>query len=487
MIKIVLISMLVALVAEIVYRWISTRIDSAKLNVLTNIVLAICAIGLISLNAARVSDMNFWGDECFSINLARMHFDEMLKATAADVHPPLYYAWLMLLISVLGDSAWVIRLSAFIPYVLTVIFGLTIIRKEFGKRVSVLFITFCSITDMAIKYNVEARMYSFAALMVLLSFFFMYQILEHGGSRACYVLFTVCSLGAAYLHYYALLAVAFFYLALLIIQWKNKKERKRVLIVYGLTILCYLPWLGQFLTTFQRTADSFWWDHICTLREITMTFWYSERDWYTYFMLCVFIMLCVAGVVQDKKNGILLVGILSSLGVIVVGQTASILIHPMFMTRYLYPILSVVWLVFCVLLVRNQHTKYLVLFFTCVTVMIYLPMYQMTCETERNDNQKCKETYLSMKSALTDEDVILTNGNHLGWTVLKAYFPQNENTNAPLDAYEFESDKQYWLAWYRPVSDEEELELKKQGLDFTKVIDDGLLGDNSLYLYSIHE
>ena len=176
MIKIVLISMLVALVAEIVYRWISTRIDSAKLNVLTNIVLAICAIGLISLNAARVSDMNFWGDECFSINLARMHFDEMLKATAADVHPPLYYAWLMLLISVLGDSAWVIRLSAFIPYVLTVIFGLTIIRKEFGKRVSVLFITFCSITDMAIKYNVEARMYSFAALMVLLSFFFMYQI-----------------------------------------------------------------------------------------------------------------------------------------------------------------------------------------------------------------------------------------------------------------------------------------------------------------------
>ena len=114
-------------------------------------------------------------------------------------------------------------------------------------------------------------------------------------------------------------------------------------------------------------------------------------------------------------------------------------------------------------------------------------MYQTTYETDNNDNEKCEETYSAMNSVLSDEDIILTNGNHLGWTVLKAYFPLNGNTTMPIEDYEFESDKQYWLAWYRPVSDEEELELKKQGLDFTKVIDDGLLGDNSLYLYSIHE
>ena len=65
---------------------------------------ALLAAVLFGLHFARIFDNNFWGDEGFSIRLARQTIPEMLESTAEDVHPPLYYLILMGFNRLLGNQ-----------------------------------------------------------------------------------------------------------------------------------------------------------------------------------------------------------------------------------------------------------------------------------------------------------------------------------------------------------------------------------------------
>ena len=58
------------------------------------------ALLLFMMSFVRVFDNAFWGDEGFSIALAKMSVSDMMIATAKDVHPPLYY----LLMLAAGDN-----------------------------------------------------------------------------------------------------------------------------------------------------------------------------------------------------------------------------------------------------------------------------------------------------------------------------------------------------------------------------------------------
>ena len=55
------------------------------------LVLYAYAFVLFLINFIRIFDNAFWGDEGFSILLAKMSVHEMIATTASDVHPPLYY------------------------------------------------------------------------------------------------------------------------------------------------------------------------------------------------------------------------------------------------------------------------------------------------------------------------------------------------------------------------------------------------------------
>lgn len=61
-----------------------------------NKILYVYAFLLFLMNFIRIFDNAFWGDEGFSIRLAQMTVGDM-AATAADVHPPLYYLFVQLL------------------------------------------------------------------------------------------------------------------------------------------------------------------------------------------------------------------------------------------------------------------------------------------------------------------------------------------------------------------------------------------------------
>ena len=109
---------------------------------------------LFILNAIRIFDNNFWGDEAFSIALSHMNFIDMLKATATDVHPPLYYAILQIGFRLLGNHGFVYHLVSLIPYLIVIVFAMTKIAQKADPFASMLFITFASILDTSVIYNV---------------------------------------------------------------------------------------------------------------------------------------------------------------------------------------------------------------------------------------------------------------------------------------------------------------------------------------------
>lgn len=186
------------------------------------------ALVLFAMHFVRIFDNSFWGDEGFSIGLAQMNVFEMLQVTAADNHPPLYYLFIQLLYHLLGNHGYVYHLSALIPYGLILILACTVIFRQFGLIPAVVVSTFASLTDTAIMFNVEARMYSLGAFFVLAAYLALHNIL-HSGKTSDWVIFSVASLCAAYTHYYALISVAFFYLALLSLLPQDKSSFKKSL------------------------------------------------------------------------------------------------------------------------------------------------------------------------------------------------------------------------------------------------------------------
>ena len=80
------------------------------------LVLVVWTLALLRLNYWRIYDNTFWVDETWSIRLARMTLPDMVKKTATDMHPPLFYMLAMALNRLLGDNGPAYHLSALIPY-----------------------------------------------------------------------------------------------------------------------------------------------------------------------------------------------------------------------------------------------------------------------------------------------------------------------------------------------------------------------------------
>jgi len=93
--------------------------------------LYLTAISLAVLHFVACTNNVIWGDEGYSIRLAKMSFPEMLQATAADVHPPLHYILMQILYRIFGEHPLAYHMAGYLPYVLLLLF---LSRWFAGKR-----------------------------------------------------------------------------------------------------------------------------------------------------------------------------------------------------------------------------------------------------------------------------------------------------------------------------------------------------------------
>ena len=311
------------------------------------ILLIIYTAVLAVLNGVRIMDSTYWYDEIFSIKLINMTIPEMLRATANDVHPPLYYAILKVFCHFFGQSGPALHAASLLPYVIVLIIALTVIRRWFGKSTAFLFVTFMSLLQSTLRYNVEIRMYSWVVLFVLTAFLSLYAIFNVNRKRS-YVLFTAASLAAAYSHYYALIAVAFFYLVLMLYALIVRKEMvRRVIITWAVTVAGYLGWLVVLLRTFARTSSGWWLGWMPTFGQSFEAIFRGKYSWPLFYIYVAVICICIImWVVQKNTNALFwfIAGAASVFGTIAVGVGVSHLFRPLYFDRYIYTAAVCAWL-----------------------------------------------------------------------------------------------------------------------------------------------
>lgn len=500
---------------EIVYKKYEKTIRRENRNLHNKCwrIIAICyTVALFMLSFIRCFDTNFWADECFSIKLSKMTFTEMIEATANDVHPPLHYIVIQIICKIMGYNTLAYHFAGLLPYLIALVFILTVIWNKFGKETAIIMVSFASLLPVAVNYNVEVRMYSLSALFVLLSFYSLFNIFAENRIRD-YTGFVLFSLGAAYSHYYALVSVAFFYAVLFLMGLFNKKEYLIKSVISGIiTIILYLPWFFILLKTFQRTSSGYW---MTEIPSFAGCFCYIFSNSYhpvfilyfiVFFIIVTIFVLQETGVLKindlngkrvslqldlknikvNKKLIWMATGCFSFIGTVIVGIGVSKIIRPMFTYRYIYPISNAIWFIISVCISKIKGKKICMVLVLLIIWITCIPLYKNTYIEEKAEN-KISESFLEETRQLIEpSDILLTNGEHLGWIVLKHYYPGISNQLIDINNFPLlDKSKHYWLFLDKEVDDSIISALAGQDYQCKNIINNGILGLDKVYVYEL--
>ena len=252
------------------------------------------------------------GDELFTVGMVEHSYGELVRFTAADVHPPLYYCIVKLfadLCKLLAPGVGTVipaKLVSTLPYFILLLYAVTFMRKRFGMFAGGMFLFCVTAMPQLSAYTVEVRMYGWAMFFVTAAFLHAYALAEnyvnsknspeknvigaaggtetvvtekavadvvYGGrgeetpqagwrTRSCRlhgVALVAYGLAAAYTQYFACVAVVMVYVFLLLAFWFRDRRRIREWFLYvAVSVICYVPWLFALAGQLGAVSENYW-------------------------------------------------------------------------------------------------------------------------------------------------------------------------------------------------------------------------------------
>ncbi len=204
----------------------------------------------------RLAWQPLWWDEGYSVYFATEPVGEMLRLTAQDIHPPLYYGLLRGWLLLVGDaSPVVLRSFSLLVGILAAPAIWWLARRLFPGRRLVWLLTalLLLLNPMHLFYSQEVRMYGLAMLLGMLSTGFAWQLCMLASrhppgvavrqQRVAGIGYALSTIALLYTEYYgALLPLGHVLWALWV--FRRRPGRLRTLFLANLAIgLAYLPWL----------------------------------------------------------------------------------------------------------------------------------------------------------------------------------------------------------------------------------------------------
>jgi mannosyltransferase len=171
------------------------------------------------LRLLDLSSQSLWQDEAFSWRISQFSWPEIIRRTAEDTHPPLYYLALRSWISALGDSVGVMRsLSAIcgiinicIVYLFTYNISKSInVSRSVGRRwVATLAALLAALSPFLVARDREMRMYAPGCLLATASSWALWRALDRPGATiGAWSTYVVLAVGLVYTHNFGLFTVA---------------------------------------------------------------------------------------------------------------------------------------------------------------------------------------------------------------------------------------------------------------------------------------
>jgi len=217
-------------------------------------ILSLTILGLF-LRLFQLGAWSFWHDEALTVLLARKLTSELIRITASDVHPPLYFL-LVKVFMIFGQSEFIIRLPSALCSVGSIFFIYLLGRDLFDERVGQVSALIIAISPLQLFYAQEARMYAQLLLLTIFSSWCFIRALR-SDNILWWSLFTLGATLASYTAYFAFpvfLAMGLFVLLL----DKRPKRILHFLLAIGIVALLYLPWIGVFFSQTRSVLDSYW-------------------------------------------------------------------------------------------------------------------------------------------------------------------------------------------------------------------------------------
>lgn len=308
---------------------------------------ALLILAALGMYAVFSLESLIWADEAYTFALIGHSFPEIWRITAADVHPPLYYFLLKVLVAPFGANLFVSRLVSALPCVMVAAVGGWQFRKLFSTRTALLFMVLYLAFPFSMTAATEVRMYALAELCVFLNALYAYRCWKWN-RPADWAVFALAGTCAAYTHYFALVSAGIVYGLLMLFAFRKKELWKGWLLASGATILLFLPWLGSFISQLVYKVENAYWIEPITISTLIgyVTTVFGSANMRTFPLFFLLAYLAAFGALLFSRNRERITLLLCALAVpaatVLVGVAASILVRPVFVIRYLLPAIPLV-------------------------------------------------------------------------------------------------------------------------------------------------
>jgi mannosyltransferase len=202
----------------------------------------------------RIDAQSLWYDEGISAHQLTRSFPEILRASALDTHPPLYYWTLKTWGEVFGSSELALRSLSAVWGLAAVALTFLIGRRLFGSLTATVAGVLLAAAPLAVYYSQEVRMYAQVTALGLLA---VYAYTRR--NDWLYALAGLLTLYSQYLGVAILIALNLHAL----VWWRSRSRHERLtwLAANAVVAVGFLPWLPTFvdqqshaLNTSPRTA-----------------------------------------------------------------------------------------------------------------------------------------------------------------------------------------------------------------------------------------
>ena len=320
-------------------------VEHKKSGLFKNVLFYVLPVILLIISISTIFSNDIWGDENYSLQLIKLSYVDGIIRTAWDVHPPLYYIILKTIVDlfsgIVPNPIWTAKFVSLIPHIFLLVLGFTIIKNKYGTVTAFLFNMFSLGMPALMGFSTEIRMYSWGMLFVTLAFLSSLEIYKAESEKKYYILLTIFSALASYCHYFACAASIVIYIEIFIyfnIKPDKKGVKRTFLSGLGVAII-YLPWILVFIMQLLIVSGGYW---IAPLTPYTimknLIYLFDSGDKIVRagcFLLFVIAIIGILAEIKSRKNIESICGFGVWFGTIFLGVVLSLIIRPIFVSRYI--------------------------------------------------------------------------------------------------------------------------------------------------------
>lgn len=212
--------------------------------------LAIIILG-IALRILALPMRDFWFDEAFTYHIAKLPIKDLVLAVASDNNPPLYYLIMHFIVKISQNELF-LRLPSLFSNLAIIPVLFIFLKKHFGKTQAIVAASLFLLSPLSIYSATEARLHSFAILMLVLLTFSFFEFIRRSSTKNR-LLFLFTGLVGIYSHYYITLLFLPFSL-IIIFQKGTRFFTSRWLALLFFLSLAFLPWVILNLKTSHNSC-----------------------------------------------------------------------------------------------------------------------------------------------------------------------------------------------------------------------------------------